>query len=152
MTEEGHEIIIRGGSEILVPRDCRLELTELLHQTHLSTGEIRRLARGKFFWPRMAKQLSEIYDACEPCKEFSISKPTKPVSVIPEKLQFLAPGEQISVDFCMFARKNIMVIKDRTSGLFWAKLTKDQTTDSAFKDQIDKLIQKLNDLRLYSTY
>ena len=37
-----------------------------------------------------------------------------------------------------FARKNIMVVKDRTSGLFWVKLTKDQTTDSAVKAIIEK--------------
>lgn len=137
MTEEGNALILRRGCEILVPRDCRAELTQQLHQTHLSGSEMKRLARGKFFWPRMAQQLSEIYDSCGPCKEFSNSKPTKPVSVIPENLQFLAPGEQISVDFCTFARKNIMVIKDRTSGLFWAKLTKDQTTDSAVKGIIE---------------
>ena len=130
-TETGLDLIIRNGNEILIPRDCRAELLQQLHSTHLSSTEMRRIARGKFFWPRMARQLAEIYDNCGPCKEFSITKPAKPVSVIPEKLMFLAPGEQVSVDFCVYGRKNILVIKDRVSGFFWAKLCKDQTTRSA---------------------
>ena len=137
MTEEGHELIIRRGCEILVPRDCREELIQQLHETHLCTGEMKRLARGKFFWPRMAQQLTEKYESCSPCKEFSNTKATKPVSVIPENMQFLAPGEQLSVDYCVYGGRNILVIKDRASGLFWAKLTKDQTTDSAMKGIIE---------------
>jgi hypothetical protein len=81
----------------------------------------------------MAQQLAEKYDTCGPCKEFSNSKPVKPASVIPESMQFLAPGEQISVDFCVFARTNILLIKDRASGMFWARKTKDQTSDSTIK-------------------
>ena len=63
-TDGGKELIIRKGSEILVPRDCRAELTQQLHETHLCTSEMRRLAKGKFFWPRMAQQLAEKYDTC----------------------------------------------------------------------------------------
>ena len=81
-TDKGHVLIIRNGNEILIPRDCRAELTEQLHSTHLSAAEMRRIARGKFFWPRMAKQLAELYDNCGACKEYSITKPSKPVNVI----------------------------------------------------------------------
>ena len=46
--------------------------------------------------------------------------------------QLLTPSEQISVDFATYNNKNMLVVKDRVSGLVWAKLSKDQTTDEAF--------------------
>ena len=52
--------------------------------------------------------------------------------VIPEIMQMLAPGEQISVNFATFNKRNFMVVKDRVSGMIWARATKDQTTNETF--------------------
>ena len=131
VTETGFSLIVRRGCEILIPREGRQELVNQLHSSHLSTREMINLARGKFFWPSMAKQLAAAYDGCESCKVNSMTKPTKEYNVIPQSLSMIAPGEQILLDFCQFARKQIMVIKDRVSGYFWAKVCKDQTTNSA---------------------
>ena len=81
----------------------------------------------------MLKCLKEKYLGCEPCKLDSQSQHNKPHQVIPENLQFLMPGEQISVDFKTFNNKTMLVVKDRVFGLVWAKLTKDQTSDEAFR-------------------
>ena len=48
-------------------------------------------------------------------------------------MQMLAVGEQISVDFAVYNNRSFMVVKDRVSGLIWARPTKDQTTQEAFK-------------------
>ena len=47
-------------------------------------------------------------------------------------MQMLAPGEQISVNFATFNKRNFMVVKDRVSGMIWARATKDQTTNETF--------------------
>ena len=49
------------------------------------------------------------------------------------QMQMLAVGEQISVDFAVYNNRSFMVLKDRVSGLIWARPTKDQTTQEAFK-------------------
>ena len=94
---------------------------------------MRSLAKKKFFWPGMSSSLEEKYLGCEPCKVDSISHHKKAHQAIPENLQLLAPGEQISIDFAVFNNKPMLVVKNHVSGLLWAKVTKDQTTEEAFK-------------------
>ena len=81
----------------------------------------------------MASALDKKYKSCEACKIDSISHHDKPHQVIPENMQMLAVGEQISVDFATYNNRSFMVLKDRVSGLIWARPTKDQTTQEAFK-------------------
>ena len=81
----------------------------------------------------MFSSLEKKYLGCKACKTDSISHHDKAHQVIPEGLNLLAPGEQISIDFCVFNNQNILMVKDRVSGLIWGKLTKNQTSDKAFR-------------------
>ena len=40
---------------------------------------------------------------------------------------------QISIDFAVYNNQHILVVKDRVSGLIWGKVTKNHTSDKAFK-------------------
>ena len=80
----------------------------------------------------MASALEKKYVLCQECKANSISHHDKPVQVIPEGLNMLAPGEQISVDFCSYKKQDILMIKDRVSGLIWGRCTRNQTSQEAF--------------------
>ena len=82
-TENGHEIILKNGSEVLIPPGDRKRILGLLHRTHLETESMKRIARGKFFWPGMAKQIETMYKTCEDCKEESNNKMHKKANVIP---------------------------------------------------------------------
>ena len=130
------ELILRNN-EILIPKESRAELVNQLDLTHLSYQGMRGLARGKFFWSGMTAALKKKYKSCEACKVDNISHHDKAHQVIPEGLQMLAPGEQISVDFATFNNSNFMVVKDRVSGLIWARVTKDQTTNETFKSVME---------------
>ena len=77
----------------------------------------------------MASSLEKKYLGCEECKINSISHHDKAHQVVPEGLNLLAPGEQIAVDFCSFNKQDILMVKDRVSGLVWGKLTKNKTTE-----------------------
>ena len=126
------KLIIRGDREILIPKEGRQALVDQLHATHLSYQGMRNLARNKFFWPGMASTLEKKYIGCQECKANSISHHDKPVQVIPEGLKMLAPGEQVSVDFCSFRKQDILMIKDRVSGLIWCRCARSQTSQDAF--------------------
>ena len=65
--ETNKEVIIRDGIEIFIPTKFELELLEDLHSTHLSTEPMKRLACGKFWWPKINKEIEEIYSNCKPC-------------------------------------------------------------------------------------
>ena len=132
VTLDRGKLIVRGDREILIPPKARKDLVEQLHLTHLSYQGMKSLASKKFFWPGMYASLEKKYVNCQQCRENAISVHDKPYQVIPEGLDMLAPGEQISVDFCIFNGKNILMIKDRVSGFIWGKVTKNQTSQEAF--------------------
>ena len=115
----------------MIPETDRKRILELLHNTHLETESMKRLARGKFFWPGMSKDIREIYKTCKDCKTESIAKIHKKVSVIPQDLQMIAPGEKLTMDYATYERKQYLIIKDVHSGFIDVKRTKNQTTEEA---------------------
>ena len=82
----------------------------------------------------MSKDLEQVYETCEACKENSRSKsnvPGKRVEVIPSTMEMGGPGELLSTDFGEYGRSNLLIIKDRFSGLLRVYVTKDKTVESA---------------------
>ena len=77
--ETNKEVIIRDRIEIFIPTKFRKELLEELHSTHLSTDPMKRLACGKFWWPKINKEIEDIYSQCKPCRTEAIAKLQKPV-------------------------------------------------------------------------
>ena len=102
----------------------------------MSADSMLRLAKGSFFWPKMKSQLMEKYKSCNECLTNSIQKMEKPDN-LPQDLTAMMPGEQISVDFCDFGSKSILVIVDRVSSHLHAMLSKDKTFESAQKIMLD---------------
>ena len=80
----------------------------------------------------MASALEKKYYSCQDCKNNSVSNHDKTIQVVPEGLNMLAPSEQVSVDFCSYLKQDIMMLKDRVSGLIWARATRNQTAQEAF--------------------
>ena len=94
---------------------------------------MRDLTKGKFFRPGMVKALKEKYFGCAACKVDLQSQSNTSLLVVPENLQLPAPGEQIFVDFALYNNHNLVVIKVSVSGFLWAKHTRDETIEVAFK-------------------
>ena len=131
--ENGHELILRNSSEVLIPPGDRKRILSLLHATHLETESMKRIARGKFFWPGMAKAIETVYKTCEDCKEEGNNKIHKKASVIPADLTMLAPGESLSMDYATYEGRRYLIIKDFSTGFIDVKRTKDQSTSEAEK-------------------
>ena len=49
--ETNKDVIIRDGTEIFIPSKCRNQALEELYSIHLSSSSMKRLGRGKFYWP-----------------------------------------------------------------------------------------------------
>ena len=72
--------------------------------------------------------------SCERCKENSRSKPNvngKRNEVTPSTLETDAPRELLCTDYCQYGRSNLLIIKDRFSGLLRVYLTPDKSTEAA---------------------
>ena len=49
--ETSKEILIKEGSDIIIPTNLTKELVDILHETHVSEKGMKRLAHDKFWWP-----------------------------------------------------------------------------------------------------
>ena len=135
--ETNKEIIVRDGVEIFIPSQFRGQLLGELHSTHLSTEPMKRLARGKFWWPGMQKDIEGTYTQCQNCKSEAISKIQKRCETRPIFLDQLSPGEILHLDYLEHDGKHIFILCDQYSG--WSKyyLMGDMTSQSAIKSLKD---------------
>ena len=129
-------MIVRDGHEVLIPKDERKKLIDSLHHSHMSADSMLRLAKVSFFWPKMKAQLVEKYKSCNECLTNSNQKVDKPDN-LPQDLTAIMPGEQVSVDYCDFGSKSILVIVDKVSSHMYAMLSKDKTFESAQKIMLE---------------
>ena len=66
--ESGLKLVVRNGQELYIPQMARKEMILELHSTHMSTEGMKKLARKKFWWPQIGRDLETIYEACNVCK------------------------------------------------------------------------------------
>ena len=69
--QNGAKLLVRNSQEVVIPQQARKEVLMELHSTHLSSEGMKRLARGKFYWAGMSKDIERVYMECEGCKENS---------------------------------------------------------------------------------
>ena len=69
--EEGNNLILKNGQEILIPQIERESMLDRLHATHLETEGMKRLCRRKFWWPKYGKDIEARYRGRVECKEDS---------------------------------------------------------------------------------
>ena len=116
-----------------MPVSDRKALLAELHSTHLESSMMKRLSRGRFFWPGYSADIEQEFKKCLECRVEGISKPNKPCQVLLEDLTILAPAEQISIDFAESGTQDLLIIKDKASGFLEVVKTRDKTTASAIK-------------------
>ena len=55
--------------EVLIPNNMQDEIIEKLDETHLVTESMMRLAKDRFFWTGMRKEIMKKYNECVDCQE-----------------------------------------------------------------------------------
>ena len=119
---------------MIIPEKARGVVLRELHSTHLSSDGMKRLARGKFHWSGIGKEIERVSKEYESCEENSRSKPNIPGrrnEVIPSSLETGCAGELLSTDFDKYGRINLLIIRHRQSGLLRVYLPADNTMKSA---------------------
>ena len=62
--EAGTRIIVKDESKILIPRNLRKQMLDILHYTHCADEAMLRQCKRKIFWPGMRKDLKQKYEDC----------------------------------------------------------------------------------------
>ena len=104
--------LIHYHDRIVVPKNARRTITDLLHTPHLGTRKTKDLARSLYYWPAMNKEIDDRTTACEECAKKKPSKPMEPLRTTTASF----PWEQTSSDLATYNGKKFLVYADRYSG------------------------------------
>ena len=64
--DNGSRLIVRDGSEILVPKPASGELIKVLHNTYTATDTLVLQCKNRIFWLKMRAELETCYEHCQP--------------------------------------------------------------------------------------
>ena len=134
--KNGNKLLVKNSEEIIIPEIAREEVLQELYTTHLSSDGMKRLSRGKIHWFGMGKDIEKLARECKSCQENARSKPNTPGrrnEVVPTSLETGAAGELLATDFGQFGRNNLLIVRDRYSGLMRVFLSPDKTMKAASK-------------------
>ena len=65
--DSGERLIVKDGSEVLIPKAARKNLINVLHLTHLAVHSMLLQCKSRIFWPGMKKDLEACYRECQEC-------------------------------------------------------------------------------------
>ena len=98
--ESGARLVVKDGSEILIPKSERKEIIRLLHLTQAAPETMLLQMKSRIFWPRQRQDLETHYKECKQCTENRISRPQMKNEVDMSNLfDNFFPGGRIHVDF-----------------------------------------------------
>ena len=116
---DGHQLIVRDGSEVQIPKSAREEIIRTLHISHPATETMINQTKNKIFWPKMREQLKHFYESCDACTMHRNSRPQKSNEISMSNLfNNFYPNQRVQIDFCEKGLDSYLVICDVMSGFF----------------------------------
>ena len=105
-------------NKILIPRQLRDEVLEVLYSTHQGVNGRMANARQRLFWPRLDASIRQTRAQCRKCNIIAPSQPIEPLmpSSNPE-----FPFQKTVTDLFDLHGKTYMVYTDRYTG--WMEVT-----------------------------
>ena len=111
--------IMFKNHKLMVPKQMRAEMLEIIHESHLGMVKCKSRARDTLFWPGMGADIDEYVAKCTICAQAqrsNIKEPLKPTE-IPER-----PWYKIAVDLCEIKGHHYLVSVDYYSK--WLEMAK----------------------------
>ena len=107
-------IILMDGIKILIPKNSRPKMLNLLHSYHSSLEQLTTQGTNRWFWPTIKNEISNMWATCQVCQE---NRPLKTKEVpIKTMVLDLHPIESLNTDFCQHGNSYYIIAADRYSG------------------------------------
>ena len=105
---DGTRLIVRNGTEVLIPTGERQRILETLHLTHSCDEVMIRQTKNRIVWPSMREAIKKSYMECNSCTENRISRPQKANEIdFSDVFEIVYPNQMVEVDFCQRGNKVI---------------------------------------------
>nr|CAI5828457.1 unnamed protein product [Callosobruchus analis] len=108
--------------KVIVPKSLKLEMLNLIHESHFGIEKSKLRARQIFYWPNMSKDIEDFINNCHICQmnQRSLQKETLMSHELPSRAwQF------IHSDFFEYQRKNYLLFVDAYSS--WIEVVQTKT-------------------------
>ena len=117
-------LLVLNDSRIVVPKQARPKLLELLHASHSGIAKTRKLAQSLYFWPGMGNEIAHLVQNCDLCQTIRPSLHAVPQQHPPAD----APMHSVSADLFHVDGKNYLVMVDRYSNYMWVEMLNSTVT------------------------
>lgn len=100
------------NGRIIIPRNLRAEILEILHSGHQGVTGMQARARESIYWPGMDTDISNRRYSCNICDRIAPSLPNAPPAPLPRPEY---PFQQVASDYFSLEGRNYLVMVDRYS-------------------------------------
>ena len=124
------------GDRVIIPKQMRNAMLQIIHQSHLGIVRCKQLARDIMFWPGMNAQIEETVSQCEKCQERrnqQIKEPMIP-SEVPERA-----WQTVAADLLKCVNSDFLVLSDYYSEFIVVEELKIDTTSSTVIETLSKI-------------
>ena len=119
-------LLVLDGNRIIVPKQMRSKILDLLHISHSGITKTRQSANQLYYWPGINSCIKTLIDSCEACQEI---RPRLPLDSMVIKTAE-APMDEIGVDLFSAKGKTFLIMVDRYSSMPFAKELRNTNTKS----------------------
>lgn len=121
------EDLLFYDTKIIVPQNLRIEMLQLIHETHFGIQKCKLRARQIMFWPKMSSDIENFVETCEICQ---LNKPAnKKESLVQHDLPE-RPWQYLHSDFLEYENQYYLLIVDSYSHWLEVYPVKDKTADT----------------------
>ena len=132
--DEPDTIMVLNNMRLVVPEECRGRILKALHIPHAGVKKTREMAKERYYWPGMRRDIDELVGSCITCTKRHASKPNTPMSESTWTAKELEPMSAISADhFSIGTRRYLMVVDRYSSFPFVVKVTRMTTEETIQK-------------------
>ncbi|MCG7882987.1 MAG: DDE-type integrase/transposase/recombinase, partial [Candidatus Thiodiazotropha endolucinida] len=107
--------ILLKGSKVIIPKDCRKQMLEKIHECHLGVEKCTQRARDVLFWPNMTSDIRATVLNCAVCLEHRNANQKEPLKShnIPDR-----PWQVVATDLFYWNNTDYIVLVDLYSRFF----------------------------------
>lgn len=122
-----NELFVENGivffnERIFIPAALRDKMLKKVHEGHFGMNRTVLRAKSVMYWPNMESDINEMVGRCRICEKFQNENRREPM--ISHEIPSV-PFEKIGCDFCDFAGKSYLIIRDYFSK--WTEIIETRT-------------------------
>ena len=130
--DSGEHLVVRDGTEVLIPKSARKDVINTLHLTFSATNTMVLQTKSRLFWPGIRSDLDTFHNQCQECAWNRNSKPQKKNEIdISSLFENFFPGNRVHIDFGQKGNENYLVMVCQMSRFMQVYRTRNKSTEEA---------------------